>query len=666
MDPLSGLITEEPKDTRKPSERFAPKDFGVPGWSETIKDLLSKAARDSVMEPGFISSLTAPKDSPIDYENLKSVAGGRLRQMFVDPVKNYAEAVDKGMTGQQLSIKDLLALTEVNLDLAAGGGFTRGLVKGVDPNLVSSFPAWHGSQHNISIAEGFKDKAIGTGEGAQYFGHGHYQSGSRGVAKTYPAQHNTTFNYKGKALSSTDNPETPEEWLHGYIKDHAPRNKKELKETLSTLKESLTQDIKDMSKGEMSNYDFNDPDIMEMLPGYETWPEQMLGILDNMDSKDFGFADKHLYKDTLHKGKDPSEYDYLDWHEPIGGGISGTPLKYKNNANFYNFEPNTPEEWFLGYIGEELGPRATEKELKQGVKELRKRFVEDKKAVDAGEDPGLFFGDEFEDSLLEPSTFHQQMLDFLDNELDIGNFTFVGLEVPKNEKIITKLKTSGLYKELEDYLEYYQPHQKVEDLHGDKLYELVGKLKSKSKELNRSEEQKAATEALKAAGISGVKYDAGTIAGGAKPGTKNYVTFDPKEITIEQHWLNDKPYEGIFRSKPEVDKEGFQTKFNSEVKKEGKTIGRADFSVYKGDEPTVNIEMIRVNNEELGKGYGKALVDDIIEQAKKSKATTITGESISESLRGILDKKLGKPKIYGDQDYLKKGIEGVDVEYRLK
>jgi predicted GNAT family acetyltransferase len=643
MDPLSGLITEEPKDTRKPSERFAPRDFGVPGWSETIKDLLSKAAKDSVMEPGFISSLTGPKESPIDYENLGSTIGGRIRQMFVDPVKNYAEAVDKGMTGQQLSIKDLLALTEVNLDLAAGGGFTRGLTKGVDMNTVSSFPAWHGSQHNISIAEGFKDKAIGTGEGAQYFGHGHYQSGSRGVAKTYPAQHNTTFNYKGKALSSTDNPETPEEWLHGYIKDDAPRNKKELKETLSTLKESLTQDIKDMSKGEMSNYDFNDPDLMEMLPGYETWPEQMLGILDNMDSKDFGFADKHLYKDTLHKGKDPSEYDYLDWHRPIG----------EQKATFKKLEKD-------GLISKFVKDQDIEARLKNlSEDELSELDVD------------LYYKGKFVDpkdpTIMKHDIFNGETL----NRAEIEHIAKQYVGVAKKQQVtnedmvewITDLVDGDLGSPEDEIAAAYLKTLDFNDFKiqlpttGEQLYKFL------EKELGSDV---AASAHLKSLGISGNVFDAGTLSGGTKSRAKNYVTFDPKEITIEQHWLNDKPYEGIFRSKPEVDKEGFQTKFNSEAKKEGKTIGRADFSVYKGEEPTVNIEMIRVNNEELGKGYGKALVDDIIEQAKKSKATTITGESISESLRGILDKKLGKPKIYGDQDYLKKGIEGVDVEYRLK
>ena len=56
--------------------------------------------------------------------------------------------------------------------------------------LRSFGPVWHGTPHTFQPEEGFplgrfKNEAIGTGEGAQAYGHGHYVAGSQGVASSY-------------------------------------------------------------------------------------------------------------------------------------------------------------------------------------------------------------------------------------------------------------------------------------------------------------------------------------------------------------------------------------------------------------------------------------------------------------------------------------------------
>ena len=98
----------------------APEDTGP---LSGLKGLLGRFTRNSVMAPSFKSEVTAPEGTSINYDNIGSVTGGRMRQLFVEPIKNYATAIDKGMTGQELSIKDLLSIVEVNLDMIAGGGF---------------------------------------------------------------------------------------------------------------------------------------------------------------------------------------------------------------------------------------------------------------------------------------------------------------------------------------------------------------------------------------------------------------------------------------------------------------------------------------------------------------------------------------------------------------
>jgi hypothetical protein len=117
----------------------APEDTGP---LSGLKGLLGRFTRNSVMAPSFKSEVTAEGNTPIDYDNIGSVIGGRIREGLMDPLKNAGEAIQKGMTGQQLSIKDLLSITELNMDLAMGGGFTAAMGrKGLNPNVVSSFPA---------------------------------------------------------------------------------------------------------------------------------------------------------------------------------------------------------------------------------------------------------------------------------------------------------------------------------------------------------------------------------------------------------------------------------------------------------------------------------------------------------------------------------------------
>lgn len=50
---------------------------------------------------------------------------------------------------------------------------------------VRALPAYHGTPHEIPAEEGFRLDKIGTGEGAQAYGHGLYFAGDRKVAETY-------------------------------------------------------------------------------------------------------------------------------------------------------------------------------------------------------------------------------------------------------------------------------------------------------------------------------------------------------------------------------------------------------------------------------------------------------------------------------------------------
>lgn len=77
---------------------------------------------------------------------------------------------------------------------------------------AESFHGWHGTPHEFEPVEGnpfgeFRDDKIGTGEGAQVYGHGHYVAGRRGTAEEY--QRNLSkpeILLGGNSLHSTEQP----------------------------------------------------------------------------------------------------------------------------------------------------------------------------------------------------------------------------------------------------------------------------------------------------------------------------------------------------------------------------------------------------------------------------------------------------------------------------
>lgn len=90
--------------------------------------------------------------------------------------------------------EEQIAENTLGLMLPAGGvGPVKHLVRGTVPEQALRATVWHGSPHKFAPTEGnalgdFDASKIGTGEGAQAYGHGLYFAEEPGVAKTYAAE----------------------------------------------------------------------------------------------------------------------------------------------------------------------------------------------------------------------------------------------------------------------------------------------------------------------------------------------------------------------------------------------------------------------------------------------------------------------------------------------
>ena len=81
----------------------------------------------------------------------------------------------------QKALRDDIRLRPGGLTLNEAKGFGSFIRSGKRLNAFE-VEAYHGSRHDF---EGFSNDAIGTGEGAQSFGYGHYVAEARGTAESY-------------------------------------------------------------------------------------------------------------------------------------------------------------------------------------------------------------------------------------------------------------------------------------------------------------------------------------------------------------------------------------------------------------------------------------------------------------------------------------------------
>ena len=106
---------------------------------------------------------------------------------------------------------------------AAGQAYAGGMSDGGVGGMVGGIKAYHGSPHSFSA---FDNAAIGTGEGAQAYGHGLYFAENEGVARGYRdalTQHATDSLYTPegavkRALTSASSPEEAMQYLQQDLK----------------------------------------------------------------------------------------------------------------------------------------------------------------------------------------------------------------------------------------------------------------------------------------------------------------------------------------------------------------------------------------------------------------------------------------------------------------
>jgi|688.fasta_scaffold74495_2 hypothetical protein len=196
---------------------------------------------------------------------------------------------------------------------------------GVSEDLRQQVVAWHGSPYSF---DRFTTEKMGTGEGVQAFGWGLYFTDLESIAKNYADKLGAEkITFEGVDINDTKG------W-------------NEAKEALSTLGglfdgfgffrsittiEKLANKVKTEYLPYLASEKINDIDKIQ----FQEYVDAADYLLNNIDKFKVEKG-KNLYKVSLHKGKTPDQYTWLEWDKAVNiSTIDKIINRQKEKVNFF-------------------------------------------------------------------------------------------------------------------------------------------------------------------------------------------------------------------------------------------------------------------------------------------------------------------------------------------
>lgn len=177
--------------------------------------------------------------------------------------------------------------------------FAKAQMKDLPQGVKFQVDAWHGSPYQF---DKFTTKKMGTGEGVQAFGWGLYFTDSESIARTYAKELDNKidrFKINGEEVS---NILINDILLDIYIGDLETKDFKDLLEKLK--KDKGTRGFYIGKNLSLEEYN----DALSFLEKYADYEK-----IDNLEK----YQSKNLYKVSLHKGKTPDQYTWLEWDKRL-------------------------------------------------------------------------------------------------------------------------------------------------------------------------------------------------------------------------------------------------------------------------------------------------------------------------------------------------------------
>ncbi len=227
----------------------------------------------------------------------------------------------------------LQALKNAGLYIKTGQKLSDGMIEPLFPRFMT---AWHGSPHTF---DQFRSANIGTGEGAQAYGYGHYFAGSRDVAEWYRDKLSQgTLMLGGRDINMF----SAMIYIKGAIKDKFPR---------------MTNDYASDIAGEIIDHIMEGESLEELRDFVETSGDSSkarvsainVGVLVAQDIS-WTPPSGRLYQVVLA----PKEDEYLSWDKPLNEQSEKVRSAIKRNVST-DPESMLWREWVASFNGRGTG-----------------------------------------------------------------------------------------------------------------------------------------------------------------------------------------------------------------------------------------------------------------------------------------------------------------------
>lgn len=312
------------------TEGYRGQGIGTELYLETIRNLMiegkklysdsSRTAPAEAIWKKLVGMNLAIQNEDGTYETVSPV-GIVTEETTIDEI---IESLSTDNSVQLKEIGDRLIQNSVVKDfhLLSNEEIVAELVKrGINEDLARQVVAYHGSPHRF---DRFSTDYIGTGEGAQAFGWGLYFADLENIAKNY----------------ATEVKKSPK-----YVEASVDRST--LREGTKALIKEYYSDSRDLMEAiRLINFYRN-----EATEENKVYYDEAIPFLKRLYSED-----TNLYNVTLHKGKQPSEYTWLEWDKTVNSNLLS---KIKNDFkkqrdNFKRTENYNQSDKYLREYYDEL------------------------------------------------------------------------------------------------------------------------------------------------------------------------------------------------------------------------------------------------------------------------------------------------------------------------
>ena len=174
--------------------------------------------------------------------------------------------------------------------------------------------AWHGSPYQF---DKFTTEKIGTGEGAQAFGWGLYFTDLKGIAENYAKQLSAL---NSKIFVGDKEPALIPDNVLYVVSDKLIENNGDIDKTIQYAEERI-QEWENSSR------------LVTKLSVVLNWVEKYrkaIAFLEKNRNKIRVENNRNIYKVSIHRGKSPSEYTWLEWDKPLDIGQKNKLAKALN------------------------------------------------------------------------------------------------------------------------------------------------------------------------------------------------------------------------------------------------------------------------------------------------------------------------------------------------